>query len=43
LIPRAGFECQVNETHSKTKKTGSLYNVKNDGIGSKRIAAKMVV
>ncbi|HEY8748548.1 MAG TPA: DUF1080 domain-containing protein [Tepidisphaeraceae bacterium] len=28
-FPRAGFECQVNETHSDPKKTGSLYNIKN--------------
>lgn len=28
-FPAAGFECQVNETHSDPKKTGSLYNIKN--------------
>jgi hypothetical protein len=28
-FPRAGFECQVNQTHSDPKKTGSLYNIKN--------------
>src|SRR3954463_8611460 len=28
-FPSAGFECQVNETHSDPKKTGSLYNIKN--------------
>lgn len=28
-FPGAGFECQVNETHSDPKKTGSLYNIKN--------------
>jgi hypothetical protein len=28
-FPKAGFECQVNETHSDPKKTGSLYNIKN--------------
>jgi hypothetical protein len=28
-FPRAGFECQVNETHKDPKKTGSLYNIKN--------------
>jgi len=27
--PRAGFECQVNVTHSDWKKTGSLYDVVN--------------
>jgi hypothetical protein len=27
--PRAGFECQVNVTHSDWKKTGSLYDVIN--------------
>ena len=29
--PRAGFECQVNNTHSDWKKTGSLYDVANIG------------
>ena len=28
-FPRGGFECQVNQTHSDPKKTGSLYNIKN--------------
>jgi hypothetical protein len=28
-FPGTGFECQVNETHSDPKKTGSLYNIKN--------------
>jgi hypothetical protein len=28
-FPSAGFECQVNETHSDPIKTGSLYNIKN--------------
>jgi hypothetical protein len=27
--PRGGFECQVNNTHSDWKKTGSLYDVVN--------------
>jgi hypothetical protein len=27
--PRAGFECQVNNTHADWKKTGSLYDVVN--------------
>jgi len=27
--PRAGFECQVNSTHTDPKKTGSLYNIMN--------------
>lgn len=27
--PRAGFECQVNNTHSDWRKTGSLYDVVN--------------
>ena len=27
--PARGFECQVNQTHSDPKKTGSLYNIKN--------------
>jgi hypothetical protein len=30
--PKAGFECQVNNTHSDWKKTGSLYNVVNTGV-----------
>lgn len=29
--PKAGFECQVNVTHSDWKKTGSLYDVVNLG------------
>jgi hypothetical protein len=29
--PSAGFECQVNVTHSDWKKTGSLYDVANLG------------
>src|SRR5688500_2154534 len=28
-FPRAGFECQVNATHTDPKKSGSLYNIKN--------------
>jgi hypothetical protein len=28
-FPSAGFECQVNQTHSDPKKTGSLYNIKD--------------
>jgi len=28
-FPRAGFECQVNETHSDPKKTGGLYGIKD--------------
>lgn len=27
--PRAGFECQVNNTHGDWKKTGSLYDIAN--------------
>ena len=27
--PNIGFECQVNETHGDSKKTGGLYNVKD--------------
>ena len=27
--PRAGFECQVNNTHSDWKKTASLYDIVN--------------
>lgn len=27
--PKAGFECQVNSTHTDPKKTGSLYNIIN--------------
>jgi hypothetical protein len=30
--PRAGFECQVNVTHTDYKKTGSLYDVANLGV-----------
>ena len=29
--PRSGFECQVNNTHSDWKKTGSLYDIANIG------------
>jgi hypothetical protein len=30
--PKAGFECQVNNTHGDWKKTGSLYDIANVGI-----------
>jgi hypothetical protein len=30
--PQAGFECQVNNTHSDWKKTGSIYDVANTGL-----------
>jgi hypothetical protein len=30
--PKGGFECQVNNTHSDWKKTGSLYDVANTGL-----------
>jgi len=30
--PRAGFECQVNNTHSDWIKTGSLYGICNTGL-----------
>jgi hypothetical protein len=30
--PKAGFECQVNVTHTDWKKTGSLYDVANLGV-----------
>src|SRR5262249_54783637 len=30
--PRAGFECQVNNTHSDWIKTGSLYGLANTGL-----------
>lgn len=30
--PKAGFECQVNVTHSDWKKTGSLYDIANLGV-----------
>ena len=30
--PRAGFECQVNNTHSDWIKTGSLYGIVNTGL-----------
>lgn len=30
--PKAGFECQVNNTHSDWKKTGSIYDVANTGL-----------
>jgi hypothetical protein len=30
--PRGGFECQVNNTHSDWKKTGSLYDVVNQAV-----------
>jgi hypothetical protein len=29
--PKAGFECQVNVTHTDWKKTGSLYDIANVG------------
>jgi hypothetical protein len=32
--PKAGFECQVNNTHSDWKKTGSLYDIANIGRSS---------
>ena len=32
--PRAGFECQVNNTHSDWIKTGSLYGICNIGKSS---------
>jgi len=32
--PSGGFECQVNNTHSDWKKTGSLYDVANTGLTS---------
>ena len=30
--PRAGIECQVNNTHGDWKKTGSLYDIVNTGL-----------
>ena len=30
--PKAGFECQVNVSHTDWKKTGSLYDIANLGI-----------
>ena len=30
--PKAGIECQVNNTHSDWKKTGSLYDIANTGL-----------
>src|SRR5688572_15873799 len=30
--PKAGFECQVNVSHSDYKKTGSLYDIANLGV-----------
>ena len=30
--PRGGIECQVNNTHSDWKKTGSLYDIANTGL-----------
>ena len=30
--PKAGFECQVNVSHSDWKKTGSLYDIANVGV-----------
>src|SRR5687768_3117054 len=30
--PKAGFECQVNVTHTDWKKTGSLYDIANLGV-----------
>ncbi len=32
--PKAGFECQVNNTHSDWKKTGSVYDVASIGVSS---------
>ncbi|HET7537961.1 MAG TPA: DUF1080 domain-containing protein [Candidatus Didemnitutus sp.] len=32
--PKAGFECQVNNSHSDWKKTGSLYDIANIGVSS---------
>lgn len=32
--PRAGFECQVNNTHGDWKKTGSLYDLVNVGTSA---------
>ena len=32
--PKAGFECQVNNTHSDWKKTGSIYDVANIGVAT---------
>lgn len=30
--PQAGFECQVNVTHTDYKKTGSIYDIANLGV-----------
>src|SRR5206468_8654591 len=30
--PKAGFECQVNVSHTDWKKTGSLYDIANLGV-----------
>jgi len=30
--PKAGFECQVNVSHTDCKKTGSLYDIANLGV-----------
>ncbi len=30
--PRGGFECQVNNTHTDWKKTGSIYDIANIGV-----------
>jgi hypothetical protein len=32
--PKAGFETQVNNTHSDWKKTGSVYDVANDWVAT---------
>jgi hypothetical protein len=32
--PRAGFECQVNNTHSDWIKTGSIYGIANTGLSA---------
>jgi len=32
--PKAGFECQVNNTHSDWKKTGSVYDIANVGFAA---------
>ena len=30
--PKAGFECQVNVSHTDYKKTGSIYDIANLGV-----------
>lgn len=32
--PKGGFECQVNNTHSDWKKTGSIYDIASIGVSS---------